>query len=1402
MNRFLLPLCAMVLPVALCFAAGVQRSPQKQSPSIGGTRSRSGVPARSVDDASVVMRCYCLKCHSTAVHAGELDLERLGKSGSTQQNSSAWVRVTEMLDNGEMPPKSAPQPSREQRALLSRWVKDRLHAAALASAGDAGPVILRRLNNAQYTYTIRDLTGVDLNPAREFPPDSAAGEGFTNTGGSLVMSPALLTKYFDAGKEIAKHAELLPDGFRFSAATTRSDWKNDILARIRSLYRLYSDSNGASQVNLQGIVFDTNDGGRLPIERYLKATLVEREALKSGAKTITAVAREQGLNAKYLGILWAALTGKEPSLLLDSLRGQWQAAQPADAPTLAATVGRWQKALWKFSSVGHIGREGGPKAWQEPLTPIVSRQDVRLKLPTVRDQKEVTLYLTARGVGEAQNSAMAVWQQPRLVLPGRPDLLLRDVRSFTREMTARRARIFAATSHALAAAEEVLRATETLDVAALAKKHTIDVDSLIAWLETLGVGSSAPIRLDHLNDKQTNGSGYAFVNGWATGGLPAMVANSSNQLVHIPGNLKPHGVCVHPTPTLAVAAGWQSPLAGVVRLEGTVTHAHPACGNGVTWALELRRGTTRRRLAAGVAQGDAPVRIPAVENLTVQPGDLVSIVVGPRNADHSCDLTDLELVIKSAGVEGREWSLTRDVSDDVLAGNPHADRFGNKAVWHFYSEPDKGVDAGSVAPAGSLLARWQTTDNATEKQRLAVALQALLIDGPPAGTADTHPDVALYRKLASLGGPLFAHTGSGSVPPPSGQLEMAYGLDPGIFGIEPDSSGSDRIDNASLCVSAPSVLQVRLPADLAAGAEFVATGMLYSKSGVGQSAQMQALTTSPSLSMPGRLDPEVPILANEGRATRAPLEKAFDDFRQLFPVALCYTKIVPVDEVVTLTLLYREDEPLRRLMLSADETRRLDRMWEELHFVSQDALTLVSAYEQIAEFATQDAPAMVIALKPMRKPIMERAAAFRQALVDAEPRQVKALVDFAARAYRRPLTVAEAAELRGLYKRLRTEEIPHEEAFRLTLARIFVAPAFLYRLEAAPVGIAAAPVSDWELANRLSYFLWSSQPDKALRAAAASGTLHRPDVLAAQTRRMLADPRVRRMATEFACQWLHIYDFDTLDEKSEKYFPEFADLRGDMYEESIRFFTDIFQQDASVLSIYDSDHTFVNERLAKFYGIKGVTGPNWRRVDGIRKQGRGGILGLSTTLAKQSGASRTSPILRGAWVSEVLLGEKLPRPPKDVPRLPEDETATDGMTVRQLVARHTRDPKCAGCHRKIDPFGFSLEGFDAVGRRRTTDLANRAVDTRTKLPSGRKVDGLAGLRDYLLRERRSAVIRQFCRKLLGYALGRSTQLSDEPLLAEIEDKLAKRQYRFSAAVDMIVQSRQFREIRGRAVAHN
>ncbi len=406
---------------------------------------------------------------------------------------------------------------------------------------------------------------------------------------------------------------------------------------------------------------------------------------------------------------------------------------------------------------------------------------------------------------------------------------------------------------------------------------------------------------------------------------------------------------------------------------------------------------------------------------------------------------------------------------------------------------------------------------------------------------------------------------------------------------------------------------------------------------------------------------------------------------------------------------------------------------------------------------------------------------------------------FAETAYRRPLTDAEKNDLRSLYRKLRDQEIPHDQAVRLTLARTLVTPAFLYRTEEAAPGNHAAPVNDWELATRLSYFLWSSAPDRELRATAATSRLRDPVILAAQTRRMLRDPRSRRLATEFACSWLQIHDFDSLDEKNERYFPTFAGLRGAMYEEAIRFFTDLFEHDESVLSIFDADYTFLNRALAEHYGIPGVTGSEWRRVDDVKKYGRGGILGFGATLAKQSGASRTSPILRGNWVAEVLLGDRLPRPPKDVPKLPEEE-AGDKLTVRQLVEQHSNEPRCSVCHVHIDGYGFALEGYDAIGRSRSKDLGGRPIETHTKVFDGSIVEDAQGLRDYLLTKKRGTVLGQFNRKLLGYALGRGVMLADRPLLAEMQRQLEARNYQFSASVEAIVRSRQFREIRGKEMA--
>jgi hypothetical protein len=308
-------------------------------------------------------------------------MEPFATLADVRKQLQTWIKVREMLETGQMPPEEAKQPSDPERTQLKKWVRDYLTVEARARAGDPGRVVLRRLSNAEYTYTLRDLTRVTgLEPAREFPVDGAAGEGFTNTGNALVMSPALITKYLDAAKEGASHAVLLPDGIRFSPRTTRRDWTEEILTEIRALYREFTDARGADKVNLQGIVFDTNQGGRLPVEKYLEATLELRASRERGPGQIRKFAAARGLSAKYLESLWNLLNSDTPSLLLDSVRARWRRAAPSEATALAAEIAQWQKALWKFSSVGHIGKAGGPKAWMEPVNPLATKQEVRLKL--------------------------------------------------------------------------------------------------------------------------------------------------------------------------------------------------------------------------------------------------------------------------------------------------------------------------------------------------------------------------------------------------------------------------------------------------------------------------------------------------------------------------------------------------------------------------------------------------------------------------------------------------------------------------------------------------------------------------------------------------------------------------------------------------------------------------------------------------------------------------------------------------------------------------------------------------------------------------------------------------------------------------------------------------------------
>ena len=401
------------------------------------------------------------------------------------------------------------------------------------------------------------------------------------------------------------------------------------------------------------------------------------------------------------------------------------------------------------------------------------------------------------------------------------------------------------------------------------------------------------------------------------------------------------------------------------------------------------------------------------------------------------------------------------------------------------------------------------------------------------------------------------------------------------------------------------------------------------------------------------------------------------------------------------------------------------------------------------------------------------------------------VASFARRAFRRPVAVAETVPFLKLYTLAREQGDSFQEGIATALQGMLVSPNFLFRVERDRPG-AMAPVASYELASRLSYFLWSSMPDEALFAAAAQGQLRQPAALSAQVRRMLRDPKARALVDNFAGQWLQFKNIDVMKPDFQK-FPEFEDnLRYSMRRETELFLENLIRNDASVLEILDARHTYLNERLARFYGIPGIAGPEFRRVDMCKTERGGGILAHASTLTISSYSTRTSPVLRGKWILENLLNAPPPPPPAAVPLLDESKVGESASLRRQMEA-HRKNPACASCHSKMDPLGFGLENLNAIGAWRTMD-GKFPVDASGLLPGGRTFQGPIELKAQLLRDK-DAFVRGLTTKLLTYALGRGLERYDRPVVSQIAARLPASNYRFSALVLDIVTSLPFQQRR-------
>ena len=688
--------------------------------------------------------------------------------------------------------------------------------------------------------------------------------------------------------------------------------------------------------------------------------------------------------------------------------------------------------------------------------------------------------------------------------------------------------------------------------------------------------------------------------------------------------------------------------------------------------------------------------------------------------------------------------------------------------------------------------------------------------------------------------------------------------------------------------------------------------------GVPHTRVIPARRNRPEQTVTDPVDPDLFVPQDE--AARAPYLAAFKRFCSVFPDAFYISERGrmfvddPGDQGRLLTAglhnsmgYFRDDVPLMELILDESGRRTLDHLWldfdlvafipermhlEFFHYERAESGTLNSpefdfvraedkdatsdakikrladAYLAKARKSLEENGGEPLALKAIEdhfKWVSTNIRATEKARLAAEPAHLKGLLDFARRAYRRPLTEAERSNLLAFYQSLRQKEgLGHEDAVRDTLISVLMSPNFLFRLdleaaEATPLGppaiggklaamravrfgapgdgrflnhaagpwksarsshaggaeaepfagirtVAARnisappknsnsvqPLPDYALASRLSYFLWSSMPDQELLSHAAAGDLHRPEVLAAQARRMLRDPRVRALALEFGGNWLEFRRFEEHNAVDRERFPSFNDdLREAMFEEPVHFLMDEFQQDRSVLDLLYGKHTFVNAALARHYGMADVkpVGKEWVRVADADRYGRGGLLPMAVFLTQNSPGLRTSPVKRGHWVVSRVLGEVIPAPPPNVPELPSDESKMD-LPVREVLAKHRQVPMCAACHARFDSFGLAFEGYGPVGGSRTADLAGRPVDTAVTYPGGTQGNGFEGLLTYIREHRQEGFVKNFDRKLLSYSLSRTLQLSDESLLDRMEARLIAQQYRFDSLVDTIVTSPQF-----------
>ncbi len=1104
-----------------------------------------------------LVRQYCSGCHGSSHAEADLNLESFVETSLVADAYPTWRRALSRLEEREMPPANAGQPTEAERKQAIQALKDTFAHLAEVRAGDPGPVLLRRLTNAEYDNTIHDLTGVDLRLASEFPGDGAAGEGFTNTGQSLTLSAELLDKYVDATQRIASHALFLTDG----TITFFDEPANDRPGKAIALL--------SERINARYEHLHPN-----PADYYAAAWEFEhREALGSSLNSLEEAARHWKLSANYLNSIWMLLKTEHPTLILQTLQDAWrgvpiESARNASVDGGVGAVRQHVRAV--FQAILIDGRDGVPglvTGWQDLLCDnlggpqdldATDKRTVSLTLPESLDEerkKPVRIHFLTRHVGDAEGKIFFrhlrfVPPEPEKEPDGSPD----------------------------------------------PEKKPRGPIRLYDWL-----ARHAPKQLE---------------------GLPWGEHPPDQELKNVPLVLIASTVHSIELPLTAARA-----LAGWTLQADVELVSEKRLGEGYARAMAFCQ--------ASLYDGDLPAALPAL-----WPGEPI-------------------------------LSTERDQQIRVLAS------YGEFQKWY--------------------------------RSRFA-----------------WRPNVA----VGSEGDARGPQT-------PSFVREYRHRFDPDnlLSRIKPEyHTNTDGFGNLRFL-----------------------TAHRYD-------APLRQLV----------LDPEQRREWNQlyrdlwvvGRVPRRSLDNFKHENRTNLIEGLGATN---PNDAITLAD-DRIEETIRRGFFvdffgKSWQATSVDHALAIYHWIRRDLRQWEEDYRKI------------------------------------ETVQVQGLVNFAERAWRRPLQPSEAAQLRAFYSKTAGEpEMDRDEALRTVMVRILTSPDFLFRVEREAASNKASPVTDHELAVRLSYFLWASPPDAGLRRAADAGRLRDPKELRSQTSRMLRDTRARRFVEEFFGQMYQFANFESYQGPDPQRFPEFTDdLRSAMHEEPVRLLEKIVRDDRSVDEILFADYAWVNRLLARHYGLEVPHSvqddQTWWQVDKVASVDRGGLLGMAAMLTRFSDSLRTSPVRRGDWLNRSVLGVKLPLPPMSVPELPAEEDAGDGLTLRERLSRHREDSGCAKCHAKFDGYGFALEGFDPIGRRRTTDGGGRPLDLRGSVEGSRTFEGFAGLRDFL-RLRRDRFRRNLCEKLVGYALGRTILLSDEQLVDRMTTELEQNDGRFSVLVTTLVNSQQFRYRRG------